>query len=270
MGLSVNGSATSGLALRQVERATGNLNSTLQKLSSLQRINTAADDAAGLAISEGFRSQVRQLNAESSSIQSGINLAQVAEGGLTAQGDALGRVRELALQAANGTVSPEQRQALNAEAQQLVQGIDQTAQNTEFNGVRPLNGPSSSITLDAAGSISVQVQPSTATSLGVNGIDLSTQAGASAALSSLDTAAKSVAQGRASLGAQQSEFQSAIDARDLAAQNAQEADSRVRDLDVTRAAVEQSRNQILQELGIAAVAQTNNVNRQLASRLLGA
>ncbi len=105
MGLSINGPGTSGLALRQVERATRGLNATQEKLSSLQRINRAADDAAGLAISEGFRSQVRQLNTESASIQSGVNLAQIAESGLTSQGDAVSRIRELAQQASSGTVS---------------------------------------------------------------------------------------------------------------------------------------------------------------------
>jgi flagellin len=269
MGLSINGPGASLFGLRQLERATRGLGATQEKLSSLQRINRAADDAAGLAISEGLRSQVRQLNTEAASIQSGVNLAQVAESGLTAQGEAVGRIRELALQASNGTLSAEQRQALNTEAQQLVQAIDDTSQNAEFNGVRPLDGSAGSITLDAAGSIGVQLQSSSVASLGLNGLDLSTQAGASAALNQLDNAAGAITQNRASLGAQQNRFEAAIDERELASQNLQEADSRLRDLDVARAAVEQSRNQILQQLGVAALAQSN-VNRQLASKLLGA
>ncbi len=115
----------------------------------------------------------------------------------------------------------------------------------------------------------MQLQPSSVSSLGLNGLDLSTQAGASAALGQLDNASTAISQNRASLGAQQNRFEVAIEERELTSQNLQEADSRLRDLDVARAVVEQSRNQILQQTGVAALAQTN-VNRQLASKLLGA
>lgn len=113
---------------------------------------------------------------------------------MASQGDAVNRIRGLALQASNGTLSAEQRQALNAEAQQLVQAIDETSQNTEFNSVRPRDGSAGSITLDAAGSIAMQLEPSSIASLGLNGLDLSTQAGASAALGQLDNAATAIAQ----------------------------------------------------------------------------
>src|SRR5690349_15729824 len=109
MGLSVNGPGVSGFGLRQVDRAAAGLSAITEKLASLQRINRASDDAAGLAISDTFRSQLRQLNAEIGGAQSGANLAQVAESGLSAQGDAVSRLRELALQASNGTLSAEQR-----------------------------------------------------------------------------------------------------------------------------------------------------------------
>jgi flagellin len=269
MGLSINGPGASGFGLRQVDRAAAGLSAITEKLASLQRINRAADDAAGLAISETFRSQLRQLNAEIGGVQSGANLAQVAESGLAAQGEAVGRLRELALQASNGTLSAEQRDALNTEAQQLVQEIGATSQNTEFNGIRPLDGSTPSVTLDAAGSLQVQLDESSVASLGLNGLNLSTQAGASTALNALDNAASAINQNRAALGAQQNRFEVAVDDREVEAQNIQEADSRLRDLDVARAVVEQTRQSVLLQAGTAGIAQAN-VNRQLAARLLGA
>ncbi len=269
MGLSVNGPGVSGTGLRQVGRAAKGLNAINEKLAAFQRINRAADDAAGLATSETLRSRFRQLNAEIGAVQSGVNLTQTAEGGLSAQSDAVGRLRELALQGSNGTLSAEQRQALDAEAQQLVQEIDTTAQNTEFNGVRPLDGSAAAVTLDASGSLDVQLEESTSSSLGLNGLDLSTQAGAAAALNQLDTAASAINQNRASIGAQQNRFDAAIDERELTSQNLQEADSRLRDLDVAQAFIERTRNEALLKGSTAVLAQAN-VNRQLAAKLLGA
>ncbi len=269
MGLSINGPGASDFGIRQVQRAAARLNAVNEQLSSLQRINRASDDAAGLAISEGLRSQVRQLNTEAAGIQSGVNFVQTAEGGLAAQSEAVGRLRELALQATNGTLSTEQRQALNTEAQQLIEEIGATADNTEFNGVRPLDGSADSITLDAAGSLEVQLQDSSVAALGLSGVNLSSQVGAAAALGQLDSAASAINESRAALGAQQNRFEIAIEERELTSQNLQEADSRLRDLDVARAFVERTRDDVLLKAGSAVLAQAN-VNRQLAARLLGA
>lgn len=269
MGLSINGPGVSDFGIRQIQRTAGRLNAVNEQLSSLLRINRAGDDAAGLAISEGLRTQMRQLNSEAVGIQTGVNLAQTTEGGLSAQSEAVGRLRELALQASNGTLSAEQRQALNTEAQQLIEEIDATAENTEFNGVRPLDGSAGTITLDATGSLEVQLQDSSVAALGLSGVDLSTQAGASAALNQLDSAAGAINENRAALGAQQNRFEIAIEERELTSQNLQEADSRLRDLDVARAFVERTRNEVLLEGSTAVLAQAN-LNRQLAARLLGA
>lgn len=268
MGLSINGPGGSLFGLRQLDQTTRGIQSTHERLSSLLRINRAGDDAAGLAIAEGFRTQVRQLNTEVGGIQAGINLTQTAEGGLAAQSDAVGRIRELAVQASNGTLSPEQRQALNDEAQQLLEEIDSTAQNTEFNGLRPLDGSLGPISLDSGGSLEVQVDESTSASLGLTGVDLSTQTGASAALAQLDSASTQMNQNRANLGAQQSGLARAIEERSLASENAAESESRIRDLDVAEAFVERTRNQVLLQSGIAALAQAN-VPNQNAALLLG-
>jgi len=269
MGLSINGPGASDFGIRQIQRAAARLNAANERLSSLQRINRAGDDAAGLAISEGLRSQVRQLNAESAGIQNGVNFVQTAEGGLAAQSEAVGRLRELALQASNGTLSAEQRQVLNTEAQQLIEEIGVTSENTEFNGVRPLDGSTDTIALDTAGSLEIQLQDSSVVGLGLSGVDLSTQSGATAALGQLDSAAAAINGNRAALGAQQNRFEIAIEERELTAQNLQEADSRLRDLDVARAFVERTRNEVLLQTGASVLAQAN-VNRQLAARLLGA
>ncbi len=268
MGLQINGSGASLFALRQLDRTTRGIAGAQERLSSLLRINRAADDAAGLAIAEGFRSDVRQLNTEIRGIQSGVNLIQTAEGGLGAQSDAISRIRDLAVQAANGTLSDDQRQALNAEAQQLLQEIDSTAQNTEFNGLRPLDGSTGTVTLDAAGDLDIQFSESTVDSLGLNGLDISTQAGASAALATSDAALDQINQSRSTIGAQESGLASAADQRSIQSLNLREAESRIRDLEVAQAFVEQTRNQVLLQAGISAVAQANLQN-ETAATLLG-
>jgi flagellin len=240
----------------------------LEQLSSALRLNRAADDAAGLAIAERLRTAVRELEQESSNFQSGISLAQTAEGGLAAQSDIVGRARELAVQASNGTLTEEQRAVINEEAQQLVQQIDDTAHNTEFNETGLLDGSTPSINLDAGGSVQVNLEESTAASLGIAGVDLSTQAGAAAAIEALDDAAQTISTNRANLGAQQNRLSSAIAQREISAQNAIEAESRIRDLDIARATIEQTRDQTLLQAGLSAIAQ-GNLQRQTATTLLG-
>ncbi len=269
MGLQINGSGASLFALRQLDRTTRGIAGTQERLASLLRLNRAADDAAGLAIAEGFRSDVRQLNTEVRSIQTGINAIRTAEGSLGAQSDAVSRIRELAVQSANGTLSDDQRQALNTEAQQLLQEIDATAQNTEFNGLRPLDGSTGTVTLDAEGDLDIQFSESTVDSLGLNGLDISTQAGASAALSATDAAADQINQNRSSLGAQENGLVVAANERSIQSVNLTEAESRIRDLDVARAFVEQTRNQVLLQGGISALAQANLQNETAASLLGG-
>ncbi len=269
MGLSINGSGSSLFALQQIQRSTAGVNATQRQLASLLRINRAADDAAGLAIAERFSSQVRQLNAEVAGIQNGISLTQTTEGALSAQSDVVGRLRELATQAANGTLSAEQRAAINTEAQELLQEIDATAQNTAFNGIAPLDGSASGVSIDGSGALNVEFTESTVASLGLNGLDLSTQAGANSALGQLESAATAINQNRASLGAQENGLQRAADERALTAVNLTDAESRIRDLDVAQAFIDRTRNQFLQQAGIAALAQSN-LSRDLVSRLLGA
>ena len=268
MGLRINSNDSALFIQRQTQQTSNALLRGFERLASGQRINRAADDAAGLAIVERFRAQVNQLNQEVSNLQSGVNVVQTAEGALGTQQDAVQRVQELALQASNGTLTDDQRAAINQEAQQLLQQVDETAANTEFNGRALLDGSAANVDLGVEGEIQVNITESTTTSLGINGVDLSTQAGAQSALENLDTASRAIQGNRASLGAQENRFTSAIDVRDTESLNATDAESRIRDLDIARQTIEQSRNSILQQGSIAALAQSN-VLGQNAARLLG-
>ena len=268
MGLRINTDVQSIFARRQTERAQRGLVANPEPRASLLRLNRASDDAAGLAIAERFESQVRQLNAEVSGFQSGSNLIDVAESALSSQSDAVGRIRELATQAANGTLNDEQRSALNEEAQQLLQGIDETANRADFNGTNPINDGNQEIVLDGNGDVTIETTESTVDSLGLNGLDLSTQAGAQAALGQLDQAQGQISTNRAALGAQQNGLQSAIQQREIRSENLQAAESQIRDLDVGRAFLERTRNELLLQAGVTSVLR-GNIQNQNALTLLG-
>lgn len=252
---------------QQTERTSSLLTRTLERLASSKRINRAADDAAGLAIADQFDALARQSQTEINNLQSGINYAQTADGGLEAQSDATQRIRELAVQAANGTLSQDQRDALNNEAQQLIQQVDQTAQNTEFNGQNVLN-QNTNVTLTPDGKQQVNVAQSNASSLGLNGVDLSSQNGAQAALDKIDNALKNINDNRANLGAQTNGLSSAIETRSESVVNARSSESAIRDLDVAKASIEKARFDVLSKSGLSALQQTR-VTPQNALRLLG-
>jgi len=268
MGLRINSNEPALFIQRQTQQTSNALLGGLERLASGQRINRAADDAAGLAIVERFRAQLNQLNQEVSNLQSGVNVVQTADSALGTQQDAVQRVRELAVQASNGTLSDDQRAAINQEAQQLLEQIDETAANTEFNGQTLLDGSATTIDLGVEGDAQVSIEESTTTSLGISGIDLSTQAGAQNAIGSLDDALGQIEENRANLGAQANRFESAIEVRETENLNTAAAESRIRDLDIARQTIEQSRNSILLQSGLAALTQSN-VLGQNAARLLG-
>lgn len=268
MGLRINSNEPALFIQRQTQQTSNALLRGLEQLATGQRINRGADDAAGLAIVERFRAQVNQLNQEVSNLQSGVNVVQTADGALGTQEEAVQRVRDLALQASNGTLTDDQRAALNQEAQQLLEQIDETAANTEFNGRTLLDGSATNVELGVEGDIEVNINESTTTSLGINGVDLSTQAGAQSAIQDLDDALSSIQENRANLGAQENRFTRAIDVRETESLNTAEAESRIRDLDIARQTIEQSRNSILLQGGLAALVQSN-VLGQNAARLLG-
>ncbi|NWG14473.1 MAG: flagellin FliC [Acidobacteria bacterium] len=269
MGMQVNANTPALGVQQQVGAAAHRLIQGFQRLATGLRINRAADDASGLAISERLREDIRQYTAEVNNLQTGVNVTQMADEALGTQQEGLQRVRELAVQAANGTLTAEQRNALNAEAQQILGQIQETANNTEFNGTQLLNGSATNIPIGTEGGMRVTINESTTASLGVNGVNLTTQEGAAAAVEALDTALARIDQNRAGVGAQRNRFERAIANREMAIENAQASESRIRDLDYARQTIEQNRNAMLLQGGVAMLAQANLQNRNVA-RLLGA
>ncbi|HPO12743.1 MAG TPA: flagellin [Candidatus Hydrogenedentes bacterium] len=268
MGLRINSNIPALGANRQTEQANKALTNALQKLGSGLRINQAADDAAGLAISERFRTKILQGQQEMNNLQTGVNYAQTADAGLDVQQQATQRIRELAVQASNGTLTQDQRNALNAEAQQLMGQIDDVAQNTQYNGQAMLNA-NTTTPLGTEGGAQVTVNQSDTAALGLTGLDLSTAAGATAALNNVDTALTRIDQNRAGLGAQMNRFESNINQLQNSVMNATNAESMIRDADIARTVMDRTRNQIMQQGGIAAILQGNVAQRSALALLRG-
>ncbi len=267
MGMRINTNIAALGAQRGLQKSSGLLTSTLRQLSSARRINRAADDAAGLQIAEQLDALRRQSQVEMNNLQSGVNYAQTAEGGLDVQQQAVQRIRELAVQASNGTLSDGQRAAINQEAQQLIEQVQTVADDTQFNG-QNLLGQTQSVDLGTTGTLAVSTTESTATSLNLDSLDLSTAAGATAALETTDTALNNISQNRASLGAQMNRFESAIEQRGIQEENTAAAESAIRDADMALQATNLSRARILNQGGMSALIQSN-VQPQTALQLLG-
>ncbi len=273
MGLRVNSNIASINAQRNLVNSTGELQKSLQRLSSGLRITRAADDAAGLAISEQFRADIRSIGQAQRNANDGISLLQVGEGALNEVSSILIRQRELAIQAANGTLGSEERETLDNEFQDLVAEIDRIAAVTSFNGTNVLQGGGSTtfqIGVDATSNdrISIQSVDSRASSIGIDGDTISTVTQARAALSSLDSAISTVASLRASFGTVQNRLESSIRSLAVAQENTSAAESRIRDVDFASETAELTRNQVLQQAGISVLAQAN-VSTQSALSLLG-
>ena len=267
MGLSINSNPLLQGIARRLGQTNRLLQNNLRQLATGRRINRAADDAAGLAIAERFNTQARQGRVEIRNLQSGISAAQTAEGGLAVQQQATQRLRELTLQAANGTLSDSQRGALNAEAQQLLEQINDTASNTQFNG-QSLLDQGQTIDLGTEGGGEITLPSTTTGDLGIDTLDLSTVEGANAALGALDAAQSTLSENRANLGAQLNRLDSAINQREEANLNAIESESRIRDLDIAQGILDRTRNEIALQQGIFAIMQ-GGANQQNALRLLG-
>jgi flagellin len=271
MGLRINTNVPALNTSRVLQRSTLDLNKSLERLSSGLRINRAADDAAGLAIAEGFRSQVRGTSVAQRNSQDGISLVQTAEGALSETTNILQRIRELAVQAANGTQSTDNRAALNTEVQQLLQQIDDIALDTEFNGVRVLSA-SQSVTLQAGANVSqtltVSVTGAKTNDLGVNTVAVSAVNIAVSTISTIDRALQSVNSLRSTLGAFQNRLEFTINTLAIQEENAASSESAIRDADIARETIRFTRNQILVSAGTSVLAQANIVP-QTALQLLG-
>ncbi len=277
MALVINTNIASLSAQRNLATNNAQLGTSVQRLSSGLRINSAKDDAAGLAISEKLRSQIRSISVAVRNSQDGISMAQTTEGGLAEMGNILGRMRELAEQAANGTLGGAERVTLDKEYQQLKTEIDRISNATEFNGAKLLNGSmsASGVTLQVgfqnvaandritffSGMAAVN---STALSLTAN---ISTVGAAQSNLDMVTSAIGTVAAARGELGAVMSRLDSTISNLRVTSENLSAADSAIRDADFAYEAAQFTRNQILVQAANAMVAQAN-VLPQAALQLL--
>ena len=259
----------------------------IEKLSSGMRINRAGDDASGLAVSEKMRSQVRGLNQASANASNGISFIQVAEAYLQETTDIMQRIRELAVQAANGIYSAEDRMQIQVEVSQLVAEVDRIASSAQFNGMNMLTGRFAREGGEnaVAGSmwfhiganmdqrIRVYIGTMTAHALGVRDISdnktmtIETADDANHGIGTIDEALKKINKQRADLGAYQNRLEIAVVGIDIAAENLQASESRIRDANMAKQMVEYTRNQILNQSGTAMLAQANS-NTQLVLSLL--
>ncbi len=234
----------------------------VEKLSSGLRINRAADDAAGLAISEKMRAQIRGLEQASRNAQDGVSLIQTAEGGLNETHAILQRMRELAVQTANGTYQDEDRELAEKEISQLLKEVDAISEKIEFNGQKLLNS-TTSISFqvgpndEASHRISVTLNAVTADAIGISGVSVATQTAAQAAISTINAAIIQVAEFRADLGAVQNRLEHTIKNVDVAAENLQASESRIRDTDMAKEMMNFTRTNILQQAATAMLAQAN-------------
>jgi len=262
-------------AHRQLSVNSAALSRTMERLSSGLRINRAADDAAGLAVSEQMRTKIRGMQVASRNAQDGISLVQVADGALSGVNDMFQRMRDLAVQAANGTFTDSQRSNLDAELQALLAEVNRVSSDTDFNGIKILSGSvataASAVTLqvgaDAAQSIAFTIATMNTTQLGVSGIAISTAGSASAAIASIDAAIVTVNQARASMGAVQNRLEQTINRLKLTAENLQAAESRIRDADMAAEMISMTKQQILQQSGTAMLAQANQLPQSVLQLL---
>jgi flagellin len=269
MGFSALNNISALTAQRSLGLTATGMNRTLARLSSGARINRASDDAAGLVISSGLRADIRALQQGIRNANDGISVVQVTEGALEEINTILTRMKELAEQAASdtsGVDSGPEKTALNAEVAQLIEEIDRIHDSTSFLGLDVLQdvalevqvgitaGAESRVTIDTGGGAGLDV---TAANLGVDTVDISTKAGAQGALAAIDTAIDDVASLRGDLGALQSRLEAAARNQAIVVEEMTSADSRIRDADLAAEIVNLTKSQVLQQTGMAALAQAN-------------
>jgi len=284
----INHNMSAMFAQNQLKQTNGALNNNIEKLSSGLRINRAGDDASGLAVSEKMRAQIRGLNQASRNAENGISFIQTTEGYLQESQDILHRMRELAVQSANGIYTDEDRMQIQVEISQLVDEIDRIASHAQFNGMNMLTGrfaaESGENTVTASMWFHIganmdqreQVYIGTMTSdaLGMrqlgtgDTLTMESPEDANRSIGTIDSALKTINKQRADLGAYQNRLEHAVRGIDVGAENLQAAESRIRDVDMAKEMVDYTKNQILQQAGNAMLAQANT-KTQSVLQLLG-
>ena len=282
----INHNMSAMYADRQLGVTQLDISKSMEKLSSGMRINRAGDDASGLAVSEKLRSQIRGLHQAERNILNGVSFIQATEGYLQETQDILHRIRELAVQSANGIYSDEDRLMIQVEVSQLVDEVDRIASHAQFNGMNMLTGAFAQDS--AAGKIMqfhvganmdqserVYIGTMTATALGLMNpqgeegtVSIASVEDANLTIGALDAALKSVNRQRADLGAYQNRFEMAAEGVAVAAENMQAAESRIRDVNMASQMVDYTKDAILNQAGTAMLAQAN-MRTQAVLQLLG-
>ncbi len=281
----INHNMSSMYANRSLGVSNSDLMSSIEKLSSGEKINRAGDDASGLAVSEKMRSQIRGLNQANRNIQSGVTFIQTSEGYLAETTDILQRIRELAVQASNGIYSDEDRMQIQVEVSQLVAEVDRVASQAQFNGMNMLTGAFAreSVTgrimqfqvgANVDQNTNVYIGTMTSTALGLKNISgngeqlsISTPDSANMAIATIDSALQRVSRQRADLGAYQNRFEMASNGIAVAAENTQSAESVIRDTDMASQMVDYTRSQILTQASTAMLAQANSQSQNVLALL---
>ena len=276
----INHNISSLFASRHEGLNAASLQSSMEKLSSGLKINKAGDDASGLAVSEKMRSQIRGLNQASRNIGNGISFIQTTEGYLQETTDILQRIRELSVQSANGVYTDEDRAMIQVEVSQLVAEVDRIASHAQFNGMNMLTGrfakdSSTAMTFHIGANIdqniSVYIGTMTSEALGLKSdssiISVSDPESSNSAIATVDEALKSVNKQRADLGAYQNRLEFAQKGVNIAAENTQASESRIRDTDLAAAVVEFTKDSILSQASVAMLSQANAQSANVLSLL---
>ena len=276
MAQTINTNVASLNAQRNLNSSQSSLGTTLQRLSSGLRINSAKDDAAGLAIAERMNTQVRGFNVAIRNASDGISLGQTAEGAIGKIGDSLQRMRELAVQSKNGTNTEDDRKALNSEYTELAAEVTRLVDGTTFNGQKLLDGAAATATFKfqvGAGNAAqdtITINSSDLSSLKtafVGGIGGTDDTKATAEITALDTALTTVATARSNYGAVQNRFESVVSNLQVSSENLSAARGRIMDADFATETANLSRTQILQQAGTAMLAQANSLPQNVLSLL---
>lgn len=280
MALSVNTNVAALNAYRNLSATQNGMDKSLERLSSGLRINRAADDAAGLAISEGLRSQIGGTKVAIRNAQDAISVVQTTEGALTEVHSILQRVRDLSVQAANDSNSADARTNIATEVTSLVSELTRISTSTNFNGTKLLNASAGAasdgkmkfhVGAGSATTDSIEVDLASAdisaVATALSTLDFTTSAGALAAVTAADTQIKAVSTARASLGAYQNRFDHTINSLNVSLENLTASESRIRDTDMAQEMVNFTKSQILQQAGTAMLAQANQVPQSILQLL---
>jgi flagellin len=271
MAINIHTNVSSLTAQRHLGTTASGLAKSVEKLSSGFRINRAADDAAGLAISEEMKGDLRSLQQAKRNANDAVSLVQTAEGAMDDIGNMLHRMRELAMQSASDGVTDTQRGYIDTEVDELLAEIDRIAGDTEYNGTALLDGTLDAdfqVGLDSGDTINVALATAMdSTGLAINAVDLSTKAGADGALATIDTAVSTLSETRAELGAKENRLDVVQNNISITHENLSAANARIRETDVASEMANMTKHQILMQAGTAMLAQANSLP-QVALSLL--